>query len=160
VGTVLLGNSWYSRPNFFILIFCLVFFIHPGFLDVGRNQLTGRLPKDIGEDFVELRHLYLDHNSFRGTLPSSYNKAGNGRLESLSLHHNQLTGVVSGERPMYNKLVLLTLQENKFTGIDAENCNMIIPKGEMPEFKADCDICQCDDHFNLCQRFCNSSYTG
>jgi hypothetical protein len=125
-------------------------------MDVGRNRLEGKLPKDIGESCVELRHLHLDHNSFRGTLPFSYNMAGNGRLESLTIHDNELTGVVSGERLLYNKLVIFTLYENKFDSIESENCNMIIPRGEMVEFKTDCDICQCDDdYFNFCNRLCD-----
>ncbi|KAG7348621.1 two component regulator [Nitzschia inconspicua] len=127
------------------------------YLDVGRNQLTGRLPDDIGRSCVELRQLHLDHNQFRGTLPVSYNTVGNGRLRSLLINNNQLTGVVSGERTMFNNLFQFVLHENQFTGIDPDNCRMIIPWGEMSEFKADCDICQCSDFFNLCDRFCGRS---
>lgn len=135
--------------------YLLIFFVSfAEFFDIGRNQFTGQLPNDIGESCVDLRHLFMDNNMFRGTIPLSYNSVGNGRLESLTLHSNQLTGVVPGERKLYNNLQLLTLHENKFTSIDSANCKMIIPWGEMPEFKADCDVCQCDDYFNLCDRFC------
>ncbi|KAG7337947.1 two component regulator [Nitzschia inconspicua] len=127
------------------------------YLDVGHNQLTGRLPDDIGRSCVELRQLHLDHNQFRGTLPVSYNTVGNGRLRSLLINNNQLTGVVSGERTMFNNLFQFVLHDNQFTGIDPDNCRMIIPWGEMSEFKADCDICQCTDFFNLCDRFCGRS---
>jgi hypothetical protein len=64
------------------------------YFDVGYNQLTGQLPDDLGEKFVRLRHLHLDHNQFSGSLPSSYTLAGNGRLESLTVDHNRLGGVV------------------------------------------------------------------
>ena len=49
-------------------------------LDLGRNQLTGQLPDDLGEKFVSLRILSLSHNKFSGTLPPSYINVGNGRL--------------------------------------------------------------------------------
>ena len=124
------------------------------YFDVGRNDMTGRLPNDLGNDFVALRHLHLDHNNFGGTLPLSYNDVGNGRLESLTINHNALTGVVSGKRRLDDKLVQFTLQENQFTALDKENCKLLIPFGEMPELKADCDICRCDDFFNICSRYC------
>jgi hypothetical protein len=127
------------------------------YFDVGRNQLTGTLPADIGTFFVELRQLHLDHNQFRGTVPSSYNSVGNGRLESLSIDHNFLTGVVPGERDLTNKLVTYTLHENNFNSLDPGNCDLLIPFGEMVEFKADCDICQCDDWMNICSRHCGTT---
>jgi len=118
--------------------------------------LTGTLPESLGEQLVELRHLHLDHNRFTGTLPLSYNNVGNGRLESLTINHNRLTGVVSGQRDLYNKMSVYTLQENQFTSMGSEICNMLIPWGEMPELKADCDICNCTDFFNICARYCDA----
>jgi hypothetical protein len=124
------------------------------YFDVGRNELTGRLPPDLGETFVELRQLHLDHNDFRGTLPTSYNDVGNGRLEIFTVDHNRLTGYVTGERDLYNKLLEYTLHENQFSGMSSENCRLEIPYGEMVEFKADCDICRCDGYFGLCDMYC------
>jgi len=105
------------------------------YFDVGRNELTGTLPVDIGKDFVSLRHLYLDHNNFTGTLPSSYNNAGNGHLEAMSVNHNQLSGFVFGERKMYNKLVQYTLHSNQFGGMGNQTCLMEVPQGEMVELR-------------------------
>ena len=105
------------------------------YFDIGRNQMTGKLPKDIGEKFVALRHRHFDHNDFRGTLPESYNTVGNGRLESFSIDHNRLTGTVPGERDLYNKLVQYTLHSNRFGNIDSDNCRMELPQGEMVEFR-------------------------
>jgi hypothetical protein len=121
---------------------------------VGRNELSGYLPEDLGESFVDLRSLHLDHNYFSGTLPFSYNDVGNGRLESFSVDHNRLTGYVSGDRYLYNKLVTYTLHENRFWGLERDNCRLEIPWGEMIEFKADCDICRCNGYFNLCDIWC------
>merc|ERR1712238_420663 len=123
--------------------------------DVGRNLLTGKLPSDLGESFVSLRHLHLDHNDFRGTIPSSYNKVGNGRLESFSLNHNRLTGTVPGDREHYNKLVQYTLHENRFSRIQINNCRLEVPQGECVEFRADCNICRCNGFLNLCDRTCH-----
>jgi hypothetical protein len=101
------------------------------FLDLGKNDLHGALPDDLGETFVGLRmyvrdgmksacigqillgishgstwkyRLHLDHNRFNGTIPSSYMTVGNGRLEILSLDHNQLTGWVPDDFTNWNKM--------------------------------------------------------
>ena len=120
--------------------------------DVGRNLLTGTLPKDLGEKFVNLRMLHLDHNKFRGTLPANYNNVGNGRLVALSLEYNRLTGMVPGEREIYDNLVQYTLHENRFTSLGQENCNNNL----MVEFKADCpNVCTCFGRFfTFCERWC------
>mmetsp|Transcript_6101 Transcript_6101/g.15111 ORF Transcript_6101/g.15111 Transcript_6101/m.15111 type:complete len:581 (-) Transcript_6101:497-2239(-) len=124
------------------------------YFDVGRNQLTGTLPNGIGETFVALRHLHLDHNEFRGTLPESYNTVGNGRLESFSIDHNKLTGTIPGKRDLYNKLVQYTLHSNQFESMDSDTCKSEVPKGEMVELRADCDVCTCNGFFDICDLQC------
>ena len=74
------------------------------YMDLGRNQFSGTLPSDIGEKYVVLRHLYLDHNNFVGSIPTTFPGIGNDRLESLALDDNQLTGVVPGGHEILNKL--------------------------------------------------------
>ena len=73
-------------------------------MDLGRNQFSGTLPSDLGDQFARLRHLHLDHNNFHGTLPESYISAGNGRLETLTVDNNQLTGAVPGDHVFQNIL--------------------------------------------------------
>ena len=73
-------------------------------MDLGRNQFSGQLPDDLGEQFIRLRHLFLDHNKFDGTLPSSFVTVGNGRLESLAINHNRLTGDVPSNFDLTDKL--------------------------------------------------------
>jgi len=131
------------------------------YFDVGENYFTGTLPQDIGDKFVELRMLYLDHNAFSGTLPSSYNTVGNGRLNILAIEHNQLTGIVpSGDREFNNldNLSSYTLQANQFTGM--ENLQICSIQG-MVEFKADCYpamVCGCwGPLFEFCDRYCAGS---
>lgn len=124
------------------------------YFDVGRNQLTGTLPNDLGEKFIWLRHLHLDHNAFTGTLPSSYNTVGNGRLESFSIDHNQLTGTIPGERSLYNKLVQYSLHSNRFQVMDSNNCKLEVPRGELVELRADCEVCICNGFFDICDLQC------
>jgi hypothetical protein len=122
--------------------------------DVGRNQLTGTLPDDLGEKFVALRHLYLDHNTFSGTFPRTYNTVGNGRLVMLAIENNQLSGVVPGRRDSYDNLVQYTLQNNNFVRLERENCENFY----LVEFKADCpNVCTCfGGFFQFCERYCGS----
>ena len=105
------------------------------YFDVGRNELTGTLPVDIGEDFFSLRHLYLDFNNFTGTLPRNYNNVGNSRLRALSINDNQLTGYVFGERKLYDNMVQYILRNNQFDGMGKETCSMEAPYGEMIELR-------------------------
>lgn len=124
------------------------------FMDLGRNYLHGPLPSDLGETFVELRNLHLDHNSFFGSIPESYMSVGNGRLEELSLDHNQLTGFVPDSHTIWNKMITYNLHNNTFEGIGKDTCKLsVFEGGEMVEFSADCDICDC---WMLCDR-CNAA---
>jgi len=123
------------------------------FADLGRNKFTGTLPDDIGEKWVELRYLWMDHNQFSGTIPYSYPTVGNGRVEVLSLNHNQLTGWVPGHF-QHNKLLEFNVHNNTFTGIDSTACRQsVFVYGEMVEYKAECDICDCDP---FCERKCKN----
>jgi hypothetical protein len=121
-------------------------------MDLGRNDMHGPLPNDLGETFVGLRVLHLDHNSFVGTVPESYMSVGNGRLEELSLDHNQLTGFVPDSHTLWNVMSAINLHSNSFDGIGKDTCKLsVFEGGEMVEFSADCDICDC---WPLCAR-CN-----
>jgi len=119
--------------------------------DFGRNDFTGTLPEDFGL-WAEVRALYMDHNKFTGTVPSTFPGMGNGRLEALTLNHNLLTGYVPDDWVLKNKLLQITLQENAFSGVGYDTCKQsVFNGGEMVEYKADCDICYCDP---FCERKC------
>lgn len=61
------------------------------YLDLGRNQFSGPIPKDISS-MRALRHLHLDHNSFSGDLPWELPLAGDNKIETISLEYNDLVG--------------------------------------------------------------------
>jgi hypothetical protein len=78
---------------------------------------------------------------------------GNGRLELLSLNHNSLTGWVPDNFVLSDKLIEYNLHNNSFDGLGKETCKLsVFDGGEMVEFTADCDICDCSV---LCDR-CNN----
>ena len=92
-----------------------------------------------------LTDLFLDHNEFVGTLPESYITVGNGRLESLAINDNFLTGQVPDNHVMFNKLVMFTMENNDFNVALRDTCKLdVFEGGEAVEVKADCDICSCD----------------
>jgi len=129
------------------------------YFDVGRNFIGGSIPDDIGADFMELRYLHIDHNRFTETIPDTIPPMANGRLLSFLANNNRLEGYVPDNWSRYNKLVQYTLQNNYFDELGPNNCNFSVfhqgggsNNGELIEFKADCDICSCNDIF--CDSMC------
>lgn len=126
------------------------------YFDAGRNQLTGTIPDDLGTDFIRLRQLLLDHNSLRGTIPTTIPTVGNGRLEVLEVNNNALSGSVPDNFSVFDKLVQVRLDNNNFDSLGPQNCILSLFSdfgGELIEFKADCAICSCNDIF--CENMCN-----
>jgi hypothetical protein len=72
-------------------------------MDLGYNKFTGTLPSSLGR-FYALRHLALDHNDLSGSIPYEFVNIGNGRLETLYMNDNRLTGVAPGKFPLTDKL--------------------------------------------------------
>jgi hypothetical protein len=124
------------------------------YIDLSFNKFSGTLPQDIGsEDFVRLRHLYVDHNEFTGPIPESYALAGGGQLIDLYLSDNMLTGgVPSGWVKENVDLNAITVQNNDLTvAIDENVCKMgVLAGGEMVDLGADCEICSCKDICSNC----------
>jgi len=121
------------------------------FADFGRNHFSGPLPDDIGQHWVKLRYLYLDHNTFTGTIPYSYPNTGNDRLAVLAVNHNHLTGQVPDNwKWSVRKLHALNLHNNSFSSIGYRTCKeSVFNKGAMVEYSADCDVCQCSPFCDL-----------
>jgi hypothetical protein len=123
------------------------------YVDLSFNKFSGTLPQDIGEDFVRLRHLYLDHNEFTGPIPESYALAGDSRIIDLFLSDNMLTGgVPSGWVDGNVELNAVTVQNNYLTeAIGMNLCKLsVIEGGEMVELSADCEICSCKTLCDQC----------
>jgi len=124
------------------------------YFDIGRNHISGSIPDDIGTDFGELKYLHIDHNQLTSSIPDTIPLMANGRMISFLANHNRLSGVVPDNWIMFNKLVQYTFQENYFDYLGPENCNMnVFSGGQCVEFKADCDICSCNDNF--CNAMCS-----
>mmetsp|Transcript_24319 Transcript_24319/g.57241 ORF Transcript_24319/g.57241 Transcript_24319/m.57241 type:complete len:680 (+) Transcript_24319:91-2130(+) len=123
------------------------------YFDIGRNNIGGSIPDDIGTDYGELKYLHIDHNRLTGSIPDSIPLMANGRMISLLADHNELSGTVPDNWIMFNKLVQYTIQENNFWYLGPENCKMnVFSGGQCVEFKADCNICSCNDNF--CDAMC------
>ncbi|CAJ1968042.1 unnamed protein product [Cylindrotheca closterium] len=124
------------------------------YMDLGANQFSGPLPPELGSEYVRLRHLFLDHNQFTGTMPQSYIVAGNGRIRTLEVNDNQLRGAFPGNHQSYTELMQLTLHNNNFDSMDKDTCKLeVFVGGELVEFKSQCSICRCGGDSLMC-RFC------
>ena len=92
-----------------------------------------------------LKILYLDHNRLTGELPSDFiAETGNGRLQSLIVNDNLLTGEFPGETTVLNSMDIVEFQHNNFTSMNTDLCSLIVfSMGEMISLRADCGVCRC-----------------
>ncbi|KAK4262331.1 hypothetical protein QN277_027903 [Acacia crassicarpa] len=81
-------------------------------LSLRNNSLSGPIP-DLSF-LVNLKSLFLDHNSFSGSFPPSILFLH--RLLTLSLSHNNLTGSLPAGLTLLDRLISLRLDSNRFNG--------------------------------------------
>ncbi|KAK8968718.1 hypothetical protein KSP40_PGU000474 [Platanthera guangdongensis] len=91
-------------------------------LDLSDNELTGEMPKYIGE-LKALKSLNLSYNNVNGDIPTSIGKLE--VLESLILSHNKLLGDIPTSFGKLNYLSTLNLSNNMLTGEIAEEGQML-----------------------------------
>ncbi len=82
-------------------------------LDLGGNNLTGILPKEIGY-LKDLKSLRLNSNKLEGSLPSKIWTLTN--LQELVLYSNNFSGSIPPEVGDMINLINLDLQSNNFSG--------------------------------------------
>ena len=82
-------------------------------LRLGDNNLTGTIPRELGE-LANLKRLYLSENGLRGPIPPKLGELAN--LEGLWLRGNDLTGPIPRKLGGLANLKLLDLDGNKLTG--------------------------------------------
>jgi hypothetical protein len=117
------------------------------YLDLGRNELTGKVPDTtFTNGMPSLKSLYLDYNGLTGQLPRKFPDCGSGELQQIVVNDNLFTGEVSGKFRSQNYLATVEIQNNMFQRLDRTLCKQIIfaGGGQITTFHADCDICQCD----------------
>ena len=83
-------------------------------LSLERNQLTGEIPREIGE-LSRLRWLILDNNALTGPIPPSLGRLGH--LIVLSLRNNRLTGPLPAQIGDAMALYDLRLSGNLLQGL-------------------------------------------
>ncbi|CAJ1962921.1 unnamed protein product [Cylindrotheca closterium] len=122
------------------------------YMDLGNNKFSSEIPEDFGREAIRLRHLYLDHNNFEGSVPSTVLNSGGDRIRTLTLNDNNFTGTL----PVNNNseiIVELTIQNNNIVSMDRSSCQLgVFSGGELVEFKSDCLVCRCG--FGLMCRNC------
>ncbi|OVA15882.1 Protein kinase domain [Macleaya cordata] len=82
-------------------------------LSLQNNSLTGPIPDLSG--LVNLKSLFLDHNSFSGYFPPSILSLH--RLRTLDLSYNNLTGSIPPKLTDLDRLYYLRLEWNHFDGL-------------------------------------------
>ncbi len=82
-------------------------------LNLEQNDLTGKLPPDLG-NLVNLTRLKLNHNQISDSIPSEL--AGLKNLSWLHLHLNQLSGSIPHSLGLLTELTQLYLHNNQLSG--------------------------------------------
>ncbi|XP_048434605.1 receptor-like protein EIX2 [Pyrus x bretschneideri] len=82
-------------------------------LDLGYNNLTGRLPDSLG-NLKTLRFLKLWFNSFEGSIPKSIGKLKS--LEEFYISNNQMSGSIPEGLGQLSSLTALDISENTWEG--------------------------------------------
>ena len=88
------------------------------YLHLLSNEITGKIPEDIGERCWNLTELLIPNNKLTGRLPRSIGKMKN--LSIINVAKNNLSGLVP--RDIFKlDLKALILSSNKFTGFERDN---------------------------------------
>jgi Leucine-rich repeat (LRR) protein len=117
------------------------------YLDLGRNEFNGTLSA-LG-NLVRLRHFYIDHNSFTGSLPRNLLSVGNGRLKQVMVNDNLFTGRVGLLNGNPNTtdgsmLAALEVHNNEFESFNTNLCRKSVANGgKLVVLRADCGLCNC-----------------
>ena len=77
------------------------------------NQLSGSIPKELS-NLINLEQLHLDNNQLSGSIPTELGNLSN--LESLNLRHNQLSGSIPTELGNLSNLIFLNFWRNQLSG--------------------------------------------
>ena len=82
-------------------------------VELGNNKLTGPIPTELG-NLENLEILFLGSNLLTGEIPMELGSLSN--LETLVIKINQLTGEIPAELGNLSKLEILALMANRLTG--------------------------------------------
>ncbi|XP_072055798.1 cuscuta receptor 1 isoform X5 [Arachis hypogaea] len=82
-------------------------------LDLSSNQLTGKIPYQIG-DLHDLFALNLSNNNLSGSIPKSFKKLQS--IESLDLSNNKLSGQIPLELQDLHSLAIFNVSYNNLSG--------------------------------------------
>ncbi|CAJ1967926.1 unnamed protein product [Sphenostylis stenocarpa] len=86
---------------------------HLTYLNLAYNELTGNIPKEIGE-ILNLEYLYMNNNQFEGTIPAELGKLS--VLKGLNIYNNKLSGVIPDEIGNLSSLEELVAYSNFLVG--------------------------------------------
>ena len=87
-------------------------------IDLGRNQLQGRIPADLGL-LQNLKAVQFSSNALSGSLPESIGRWT--ALETFKADYNAMTGTLPHSIGNWTKLEYFDVSNNKFTGTIPES---------------------------------------
>ncbi|CAL9247671.1 unnamed protein product, partial [Arabidopsis halleri] len=94
-------------------------------LDLGKNFISGSIPRDIG-NLISLQSLVLQENMLTGAFPTSLGKIS--RLEGINLDSNKMSGKIPSFIGNLTRLDKLYLFNNSFEGtipLSLSNCTSL-----------------------------------
>ncbi|CAB9531742.1 Leucine-rich repeat receptor-like protein kinase [Seminavis robusta] len=106
-------------------------------LDIGSNQMEGKLEQSLFSQLTQLDVFSINGNWFSGSLPTEVGLLSS--LRKLQLHNTNLSGTLPTELQLMDKLTSLVVMNTSLSGsIPSKLSSAILPPQELKCFGGEC----------------------
>ncbi|XP_030963302.1 receptor-like protein 15 [Quercus lobata] len=93
-------------------------------IDLSCNNLTGKIPLELGRISSNIRALNLSHNNLSGPIPVTFSNLK--QIESLDLSYNNLNGRIPPQLTEMTSLAVFSVAHNNLSGATPDRKNQFI----------------------------------
>ena len=93
-------------------------------IDLSCNNLTGKIPPELGRISSNIRALNLSHNNLSGPIPVTFSNLK--QIESLDISYNNLNGKIPTQLTEMTSLAVFSVAHNNLSGTTPDRKNQFI----------------------------------
>ena len=93
-------------------------------IDLSCNNLTGKIPPELGRISSNIRALNLSHNNLSGPIPVTFSNLK--QIESLDISYNNLNGRIPPQLTEMTSLAVFSVAHNNLSGTTPDRKNQFI----------------------------------